>query len=111
MYSAKGISLPVNIVIILLVAIFVLLAVSAFFLSRSSPAMSSMEAQHEFYKGCNRLKENNCDYTMLSYNDPFMRACKILYGFDTKLECASICGCKELPSKTPPVFNPPFHSP
>jgi len=63
---SKGITLPVNSVIIIALAIFVLLMLAAFF-GKSSSDLTTTEITNAFNQGCSQLSTSyNCDYEKLS---------------------------------------------
>jgi hypothetical protein len=63
--NSKGIALPVNSVIIIALAIFVLLMISAFF-GKSSGELATTEVTNAFNQGCSQLSSSyNCDYEKL----------------------------------------------
>jgi len=60
--SSKGIELPVNAVIIIALAIFVLLMLAAFF-GKSSGELDQTQVTSAFNQGCSQLSSSyNCDY-------------------------------------------------
>jgi hypothetical protein len=62
----KGIELPVNSVIIIALAIFVLLMLAAFF-GKSGSELSQTEITNAFNQGCSQLSSSyNCDYQKVS---------------------------------------------
>jgi hypothetical protein len=63
--GTKGIELPVNAVIIIALAIFVLLMIAAFF-SGSGKSINSAQINTAFNEGCSQLSSSySCDYTKL----------------------------------------------
>ena len=59
---SKGITLPVNSVIIIALAIFVLLMLAAFF-GKSSNELTTTQVTNAFNQGCSQLSSSyNCDY-------------------------------------------------
>jgi flagellar basal body-associated protein FliL len=83
----KGISLSVNLIVVLGIVVLVLAAVLAFFFSGSFGQISQAEAQRVFAAGCARYCEPNLYATFknaydASRNDPsFVNACVALkYG-------------------------------
>jgi hypothetical protein len=62
---SKGITLPVNSVIIIALAIFVLLMLAAFF-GKSSNELTTTQVTNAFNQGCSQLSSSyNCDYEKL----------------------------------------------
>jgi hypothetical protein len=62
----KGIALPVNSVIIIALAIFVLLMLASFF-GKSSSELTTTEITNAFNQGCSQLSSSyNCDYEKVS---------------------------------------------
>jgi hypothetical protein len=62
---SKGIELPVNSVIIIALAIFVLLMLAAFF-GKSSNELTTTQVTNAFNQGCSQLSSSyNCDYEKL----------------------------------------------
>lgn len=58
--SKKGISLPVNVLVVLAIAIVVLLGVVAFFTGSLKPARTSTEAMNNFKACCTSYVLNGC---------------------------------------------------
>ncbi|MBI5061810.1 MAG: hypothetical protein HZB67_05875, partial [Candidatus Aenigmarchaeota archaeon] len=56
----KGISLPINAVIIVALAAIVLLVVGSFFMTGTGPSMSKIQARQVFEDRCPKLK---CEFT------------------------------------------------
>lgn len=63
--SLRGIELPVNSVIIIALAIFVLLMLSVF-LTKGSSSLDQTQINTAFNQGCSQLSSYNCDYTRVS---------------------------------------------
>jgi len=51
-YSNKGLSLPINTIVIIAIAVLVLVVVSSFFLQSSGEQMSQIDALKVFSSGC-----------------------------------------------------------
>ena len=85
--SKKGISLPTNMIIVVVIAALVLVALGAFFITTSGSSMSDAEAQRIFANGCVQYCKPGLYDTFTaafraSQNDPnFIKACTRLgYG-------------------------------
>ncbi len=99
----KGISLPINAVIIIALAAVVLLVAGSFFMAGTGPSMSKIQARQVFEDKCPKLK---CEYSMVNdfteknypANEDFFKACKILYDVDItksseRVKCLYYCEC------------------
>ncbi|MBS3056530.1 MAG: hypothetical protein J4473_03800 [Candidatus Aenigmarchaeota archaeon] len=103
----KGVSLPVNAVIIIALAAVVLLVLSTFFLMGTGPSMSNIEAQRVFEEQCPKIK---CE-KFVTPGTPafgglyknFFDACQRLYGISgtdsEKSKCFFYCNCGALTSE------------
>ena len=125
----KGISLPVNAIVIIAIAILVLAVVAAFFTGVLGGGIATISLEQAFTKGCDSLSRGyNCDVSAISdeikiLNYPtegqdasFSQICRAkLYSTDEA--CAVACGCSGivLPTTTttlaketePPAPLPP----
>lgn len=92
----KGISLPVNAIVIIALAIIVLLAVATWFSAEMLKGSKQVEAEQTWTKACNLWKVSDCDLNEFD-NDPgglgmtIKEACKNAKGSDSYNLCKSIC--------------------
>ncbi|OYT43612.1 MAG: hypothetical protein B6U88_00540 [Candidatus Aenigmarchaeota archaeon ex4484_56] len=99
----KGISLPVNAVVVIALAIMVMLMLAGFLWS-STKNTSNVVLQNAWDKGCNILKSYNCDADMVSsidteidvtndnVPDTFLTVCQMRHGSNaTKYTCRNKC--------------------
>ena len=105
----KGISLPINIIIIVAIAVIALVSLGAFFFSASSGGISQTDAQRIFGTGCARYCQTDLYSTFknaydASRNDPqFVAACNSLgYGDQQHVNrCLEACtNCNLLVTET-----------
>ena len=111
----KGISLPVNAIVIIAIAILVLTVVAAFFVGGVGPGMQTITLEQAFTKGCDSLvRGNNCDKTKISSiivtgypatgdTIPFNQVCA-QKGYDID-SCARACGCSDIVMQDTCVIN------
>ena len=96
-----GISLPINVIVVIGLAVLVLAAVATFFVSTSGQQMSKVDAERIFQTKCTAY----CDRTDISANyklaagltekDEFIQAC-IAKGIDWQgipARCLDACSC------------------
>ena len=95
----KGISLPVNAVVVIGLAVLVLVAVAAFFTTGSGGQLSELDARREFTVGCQNFCESAPENYALAARLPtehkkFYAACQRLYNVgDYPNRCLEQCGC------------------
>jgi hypothetical protein len=102
----KGMELPINMIVVILIAVLVLVTVGAFLASQMSNT-SSFGLEQAFGEGCQKLRSvYNCDLnahvSIKSYTPPgrlagsgsdfFADICSAK-GFEAGSECAIACGC------------------
>jgi len=114
--SAKGIALPVNSVIIIALAIFVLLMIAAFF-SRSGSELDRTQINSAFNQGCSLLASAyNCDHdkidqikTSLVINgqaQDLLQVCRISFNDQTKSELKCKFACQKFVTDGSPCEEP-----
>ncbi|MCD6381832.1 MAG: hypothetical protein J7L43_02550 [Candidatus Aenigmarchaeota archaeon] len=93
----KGISLPINAIIIIALGIIVLLALAGWFTSQTR--RNETNVMINLQKGCNLWKADNCNTTWSNFNvsiDGQTKTIKNLCesaGAATQDQCKEICGC------------------
>lgn len=107
--SKKGISLPINMLVILAVAVIVLLAVVAFFFSNVVTSNKSVSLSTAWSNACTRvITTYGCSVDsvnsaldagtfLVRYGNgtsPFDEICQIKLGTTDIAACISECGCK-----------------
>ncbi|RLJ03791.1 MAG: hypothetical protein DRP08_02995 [Candidatus Aenigmatarchaeota archaeon] len=107
--SKKGISLPINMLVILAVAVIVLLAVVAFFFSNVVKSGESVSLSTAWSNACTRvITTYGCSVDsvnsaldagtfLVRYGNgtsPFDEICQIKLGTTDIATCISECGCK-----------------
>ena len=109
----KGISLPINLVVILAIAVLVLVVVAAFFILSTSSGFGSIATEQAYATGCQRLLQaEKCDKAASEViidgynptNDPANReigdtlltACRRKFSDGTFSDgrCKQTCGCR-----------------
>ncbi|MBI5347582.1 MAG: hypothetical protein HZB66_03155 [Candidatus Aenigmarchaeota archaeon] len=58
----KALSLPINAVVVIILAVFVFLVASALFIGSSNQNMKSISDQEALLNGCAMWRERGCDY-------------------------------------------------
>ncbi len=94
----KGLSLPINAIVIIAIGIIVLLALTMFFTSQFSNASSSMSKTEEIQRACATWRMTNCDDNYWNnkniFNSKNMSAICTSAGYpNDKALCKDICGC------------------
>ena len=97
----KGLELPVNMIVIILIAVIVLLAITAFFLMQSGSGMNTIEATRIWTVGCNAYCQgsaldaayNACGSDLIGggtdFSRDFTNACKTLGYITASNQCVS----------------------
>ncbi|MEM7819735.1 MAG: hypothetical protein QXD48_02815 [Candidatus Aenigmatarchaeota archaeon] len=96
----RGITLPTNMIIIIILAVLVLIVLSAYFISTSGTSMSTADANRIFSKGCLRYCKSDVEknyvnaYYIPETDKEFMAACERLgYGNrEYPNRCLEKCG-------------------
>ncbi len=93
----KGLEMPVNMIIVIAIAVLVLVALSGFFGGQFFSGSDQIGSQKSFADGCNALRNsNNCDHTKINSMNidgkGFGGIC-IGNGFSDTVQCARGCGC------------------
>ena len=110
--SQKGISLPINMVVILAVAVLVLVVVAAYFVISAGRGFGAITTEQAWVNGCQKLKQvENClasagsivikDYNpankedLKNTGDTLLTACKTKFADSTFADttCKQSCGC------------------
>ncbi len=108
----KGLELPVNIIVIIAIAVLVMVAIGAFFVSGFWKGVSSIDETAAFSAGCGNLrniyecKASNVNNVVLAGYSPSGTTnakCNLGYlcakkGASDVVQCAKLCGC-------PPVYG------
>jgi hypothetical protein len=96
----KGLSMPLTLIVVLILAVLVLTALLYFFFTQTGGEMSKAEANRIFYGECQKYKNMQCAWS--ATYDPgfqkFLKACKFLFGEERDaFSCLySMCAdCKE----------------
>jgi uncharacterized protein (UPF0333 family) len=102
----KGLELPLNMIVLIIIAVLVLLVVAAFFTGQFISGASTIELQKAFSNACPTLKNvyncQNTGFTVgeikgLGPNPTFLELCNELYksiSADIRLtKCKQDCGC------------------
>jgi hypothetical protein len=99
----KGISMPINAVIIIALAAIVLLVIGSFFLSGTGPSMTKIKAREVFENGCPKYACSLDTTVETTFDQKFIDACKTLYGIEptvdekrdnkVPVECLWYCSC------------------
>ena len=103
----KGIELPINVLIIVAVALVVLLAIIAIYFSGFNPFSGAMNIEAAKNEACRRLvQENRCGGTPagiiitdldFSYNgdvqDTLDELCQDVFNTANDAKCKQMCGC------------------
>lgn len=99
--NMKGLELPINMIVIISIAVVVILAVSMFFLTQSGAGFSTIEATRIWTLGCNTYCNgdgldgvyNACGSDMIGrgteFSKDFVRACKTLGYISENNQCVS----------------------
>ena len=111
----KAMSLPINMIVIIALAVIVLLGVSAFFMGSFGPGSQSVSATNAWNAGCGMAKMRGCDtalfgttngLTITGYKDSngniytLNEACNAVYGTTDATACQNYC-CGTTTSTTP----------
>jgi len=101
----KGISLPINVIVIIAVTVLVLVSVALFFSTQAVSGMTSTEAQGTFDRGCVSYCSGSSDGFDTAANicgrqhiglesntasDKFLKACQTL-GYVSQIEASEFC--------------------
>ena len=85
--NEKGVSMPINLIVVIAIAVVVIVALGAFFFSASIGGISDAEAQRLFANGCTRYCQSDLHstfqgaYTASQRDTQFVAACtKLKYG-------------------------------
>ena len=101
-YKKKGVSLPVNVVIIVLIAILVLALVTGFFITTSGESEESIGNADTYSDLCTKFRANGyCGNSNIDdeFEAKFEEACEKFYGTDEN--CKEKCCGLELPTPIP----------
>jgi hypothetical protein len=94
--------LPTNIIIAIVIAVLVLVVLSAFFMNTTSPQITTTEAQRIFNDKCIEYGTKNCDWSVTkdaSFND-FMKACRQLNGEEREAYSCLYVYCEQCKEST-----------
>jgi hypothetical protein len=100
----KGVSIPINTLVMLAVAIIVLLAAVAWFMGAFAPTAQESSLKQKFDSSCMTWTMNNCNETMDGDDDVPESTCgaynKLMYNIVSDTGCdhdtvAKACGCSE----------------
>lgn len=107
--TMKGISLPINMIVIIALAVIVLLAVTAAFMGGFGPGTKTISHQQAWYIGCNMAKLRGCSTELFNTGsgkiitipnyDPdgdgsdnnILDACSKAIGVNDTDECRQVC--------------------
>jgi hypothetical protein len=73
MIMKKGITLPINTLVIVAIAVIILLALAAFFMGGFAPTSQKMQQRQEFLNACQVWTQFNCDENYGNINDIFKK--------------------------------------
>lgn len=98
----KGLHLPSNTVIILIVAVMVIIAMAGFFTMQSFGAISEAESKKHFALACNKLRyQYDCDLEQLKKvsiksdgKEYYLYKLCMDRGLSHEGACAQLCGCR-----------------
>ena len=100
----KGVSIPINTLVMLAVAIIVLLAAVAWFMGAFTPTATESSLKQKFDSSCMTWSMSNCNKTMDGDDNVPEKTCgaynQLMTGTDTDTGCdhptvASACGCSQ----------------
>jgi L-asparagine transporter-like permease len=110
----KGLSLPIEMIVIIAVAMLVLVVISAFFMGGVSGPTNQINIENAFSTGCNSLRAQGCSNIMSSINVPGFKqygnglttttkiseynvnmdlVCQLKFGLGKEEQCRVACGC------------------
>ncbi|MCD6557858.1 MAG: hypothetical protein J7K31_02385 [Candidatus Aenigmarchaeota archaeon] len=107
----KGVSLPINMIIIMIIAVLALLVILAFFMPGWFKQTGTIDVETAFTKGCNSLSIlHNCDpdtvediiipgfdHDRNGEPDSLYEVCQLKAAISTHEDCAHLCPqCKPL---------------
>jgi len=95
----KGTSLPVNVIVIIIIALLVLVGLAVFFSTGMQTGQTSMSDQQLWQKACSALKMRSglgkCDQSLISDitvdDQSFTDICKKVIGTDDEAQCCEAC--------------------
>ncbi len=91
----KGLELPINMIVVIVVALIVLIAVAAFFTGSLDSGKTAMDAQQKWQSACSAIKMRNCKASVLLDmtidNTPVLDMCKSIAGTDNPEDCCEVC--------------------
>jgi len=101
----RGLQLPLNAVVVLLISIFVAMAVGSFFIFSSGQQTASTEAQQIYATSCQQFCKNGFITTVevvdtVVPDKKFLQACKIngvqagIYDSESATYCIKACPCE-----------------
>lgn len=88
----KGIELPVNVLVIVAVAVIVLLGIIALFMGGFGSSAATLEQRTAFNEHCAQII-TDCDATSYPDQTEFVSACVAIYGSGDFNTCKVRCGC------------------
>jgi hypothetical protein len=109
----KGMELPINMIVVVLIAVLVLVTVSTFLAGQLGGGGGAIELERAFSEGCQKLRSQyNCNtganIRIMSYTLPGYAAGSGSTFFGTPsicsqkgytdTECARMCGCTNVPA-------------
>ncbi|MFC2143278.1 hypothetical protein ACFLQN_02670 [Candidatus Aenigmatarchaeota archaeon] len=94
----KGISISMNLVIVVIVAMIILAVLASFFTSQYLETGSSLNIEKYFNLGCIKLADNGCDHTTLNeirFANNMISLGNICAekGITDSIACSRMCGC------------------
>lgn len=105
----KGISLPINAIVVVAVAVLVLVVIAAFFAASAGSGMTTITHQQAWDKGCSQIRAKGCltadfaaatayeidNYDIDGDGEPWntiLDACHNVYGTNTDSDqCRTLC--------------------
>ena len=96
--TKKGVSLPVNVVIIVLIAILVLALVTGFFITTSGESEVAIGNAGTYSDLCTKFRANGYCGNSITPDDDFLEACENFFG--TQNNCKEKCCGQEIPTPT-----------
>ena len=105
---SKGVSLPINMIIILAIAVIVLLSVVAFYTGGLTSSTTSISDADAWNRGCGIWKLRGCnetdDFQISGYDfdgdgtaDKLSDACRNYLGYTSMSDCHRVCCETEIP--------------
>ena len=99
MLQQKGTTMPVDFIILIVIAIVVIVIAAVLIRTESSKDVDNMQIRKVFLNGCTDLRTlYNCNADIkndIKYNDiSLFDACKKIFGSITESDCKKRCGCK-----------------